>query len=67
LVLSWCLSKAISLPLFAVELDKTGNSNAKERIELLEKFGKLFDFNRIGSLLADREFIGDTRFRWKPH
>jgi len=63
LVLSWRLTKQVSLPLFAVELDKAGNSNTQERIELLEQFGKLFGFERIGSLLADREFIGDVWYR----
>lgn len=63
LVLSWRLNKQVALPLFAVELDKAGNSNTKERIELLEQFGNLFGFDRIGSLLADREFIGDIWFK----
>lgn len=63
LVLSWRLNKQVSLPLLAVELDKAGNSNTKERTELLERFGKLFGFDRIRSLLADREFIGDTWFK----
>lgn len=45
-----------------VELDKAGNSNTKERIDLLEKFNKVFGFHRIGSLMADREFIGEKWF-----
>lgn len=63
LVLSWRITKHISLPLFAIELDKAGNSNALERIFLLEEFDKVFGFSRIGSLLADREFIGDKWIR----
>lgn len=63
LVLSWRLNKHVSLPLFAVELNKAGNSNTQERIELLELFAKAFSFDRIGSLLADREFIGDAWFK----
>jgi hypothetical protein len=63
LVLSWRINKQVSLPLFAVEFDKAGNSNTKERIELLEQFGKIFGFDRIKSLLADREFIGDAWFK----
>jgi len=59
LVLSWRVNSQISLPLLAVELDKAGNSNTQERIDLLEQFGELFGFERIGSLLADREFIGE--------
>lgn len=41
-----------------VELDKAGNSNTSERIDLLVKFDKVFGFCRIQSLAADREFIG---------
>lgn len=46
-----------------VELDKAGNSNTKERIDLLEKFDKVFGFHRIRSLMADREFIGEKWFK----
>ena len=69
LVLSWRINKQISIPLFATELDKAGNSNTLERIDTLKQFGNIFGFDRIKSLLADREFIGDTWFRelikWK--
>jgi hypothetical protein len=58
LVLSWRLSRHVSIPLFAVELDKGGNSNTKERIDLLERFHQVFGFDRIQSLMADREFVG---------
>ena len=63
LVLSLLITKHISIPLFATELDKAGNSNTQERISLLEEFDKVFGFARIGSLLADREFVGDTWIR----
>lgn len=63
LVLSWRVTRHISLPLFAIELDKAGNSNTLERISLLEEFDKVFGFSRIESLLADREFIGDKWIR----
>lgn len=46
-----------------VELDKAGNSNTLERIDLLQKFDKVFGFNRIKSLMADREFIGQKWFQ----
>jgi len=58
LVLSWRISKQISIPLFFVELDKAGNSNTSERISLLDEFDAVFGFERIKSLMADREFIG---------
>jgi hypothetical protein len=46
-----------------IELDKAGNSNTQERIDLLEDFNEIFGFDRIKSLMADREFIGKKWFR----
>ena len=46
-----------------VELDKAGNSNTSEHIDLLKKFDKVFGFHRIKSLMADREFIGQKWFQ----
>ena len=46
-----------------MDLDKAGNSNTAERIDLLEEFNKIFGFHRIKSLMADREFIGKKCFR----
>lgn len=63
LVLSWRINKKISLPLFFVDLDKAGNSNSAERIDLLEEFNEVFGFHRIKSLMADREFIGEKWFK----
>jgi hypothetical protein len=60
LVLSWRINRHVSIPLFAVELDKAGNSNTKERVDLLEQFDQVFGFDRIQSLMADREFIGEV-------
>ena len=39
-------------------LDKKGNSNTIERIELLKKFVELFHEYKIAYLSADREFLG---------
>ena len=39
-------------------LDRAGNSGAKERIALVERFIAVFGKARIGLLLGDREFIG---------
>lgn len=63
LVLSWRINKKISLPLFFVELDKAGNSNTSERLDLLKEFEDIFGFHRIKSLMADREFIGQKWFQ----
>ena len=45
-------------------LPKKGNSNTKERIELLEKFIQIFGVEKIDRLLGDREFIGETWFAY---
>jgi Transposase DDE domain len=63
LVLSWRINRHISIPLMFIELDKAGNSNTAERLDLLEKFNKIFGFDRIRSLAADREFIGKKWFK----
>jgi hypothetical protein len=63
LVLSWRINKKISLPLMFVDLDKAGNSNTAERLDLLEVFNDVFGFHRIKSLMADREFIGKKWFK----
>lgn len=40
-----------------VNIGKTGNSNTKERIKLLERFIRLFGSQKVSCLLADREFV----------
>ena len=61
LVLSWRINRHISIPLMFMELDKAGNSNTAERLDLLEKFNTIFGFERINQ--ADREFIGTKWFK----
>jgi transposase len=61
--LSWRLCKKVSLPLLFVNLDKAGNSNTQERIDLLHMFHELFGFHRIRCLTADREFVGQDWFQ----
>ena len=39
-------------------MDKRGNSNTRERIELVDRFIRLAGENSINHLMADREFIG---------
>jgi len=63
LVLSWRINGSISLPLLFVDLDKEGNSNTEERLDLLKDFDEIFGFDRINSLTADREFIGNKWFK----
>jgi transposase len=58
LVLAVVVSEQFSIPLFWRALPKKGNSNAAERIDIIQLFIKTFGVERIGSLMADREFIG---------
>lgn len=50
--------EGIGIPICFEMLDKKGNSNQSERIDLLSQFIEWFGAKRIGLLLADREFIG---------
>ncbi len=54
----------IAFPLIWATLEKRGNSNTTERIQLIEKFINIFGVERIGALTADREFIGYEWFSW---
>ena len=53
-----------ALPLLWVTLNKKGNSNTQERIELMKRFLTIFGAQAITCLLADREFIGVEWFRY---
>jgi Transposase DDE domain len=64
LVLSWHISKEVSLPLLFIELDKAGNSNTEERQDLIQLFIEIFGEDRIAELVGDREFIGDQWLRF---
>jgi len=50
--------KGMSIPLLWTLLDKKGNSNTTERIELMDRFLKIFPTQRVKRLLADRGFKG---------
>ncbi len=63
LVLGVCY-KGRAIPLLWTLLNKKGNSNTQERIDLLNRFLNLYGHERIKSLLADREFIGQDWFIW---
>ncbi|MDG1729184.1 MAG: IS4 family transposase [Algibacter sp.] len=51
--------KGVAFPLLFTMLDKRGNSNSGERIELVNKFIRLFGKDVIESIVADREFVGE--------
>jgi len=58
LVLAVAMTDRFSIPILWVALPKQGNSNSAERIDLLQSFINIFGVESIGSLTADREFIG---------
>jgi hypothetical protein len=50
--------QGVAFPLLWWMLDKKGNSNTTERVELLKEFIELFHEYKIDYLSADREFLG---------
>lgn len=56
--------QGIAFPLFWTLLDKAGNANTAERIELMERFLAQFPAERVAALLADREFVGEAWFAY---
>ena len=57
LVLAVCY-KGVAIPILFRLLDKRGNSNTDERIDIVERFIGLFGRETIDCLVADREFVG---------
>lgn len=56
--------EGVAVPLLWCLLAKTGNSNTRERVTLLERLLSLLPLERIEVLLADREFIGGEWFTY---
>jgi|TARA_Y100000294_G_C8518465_1_gene321861 hypothetical protein len=54
----------VCIPLFWLLLNKAGNSNARERTDLMAKLNRVFPDQPIASLSGDREFIGETWLHW---
>lgn len=50
--------QGVAFPLLWWMLDKKGNSNTKERVDLFEEFVELFCEREIAYISADREFLG---------
>lgn len=63
LVLSVALDD-VCVPLFWRVLDKAGNSNAAERIDLMQTFKDAFPEQLVASFTGDREFIGNSGIDW---
>lgn len=57
--------KGIGIPILWSMLDnRGGRSNSAQRQDLLGRFIRIFGAHKIGSFLADREFIGDEWFKF---
>ena len=54
----------IAFPLMWVTFSKRGNSNTKERKDIIDKFISYFGVSKIKCLTADREFIGQEWFSY---
>jgi len=54
----------MSFPILFRLLPKRGNSNCRERINIMERFIRLFGCDSIKCLVADREFVGNEWFKW---
>lgn len=54
----------MSFPIPFRLLPKRGNSNFKERINIMERLIRLFGRDSIKCLVADREFVGNEWFKW---
>lgn len=64
LVLSIC-HFGVGIPVLWSMLDnKGGSSNSSQRKDLLNRFIEIFGVKVIGSLLCDREFIGDNWLKY---
>ncbi|MBD2329367.1 IS4 family transposase [Alkalinema sp. FACHB-956] len=50
--------QGVAFPLLWVMLDKAGNSNQGERIDLLDEFVSLFPTVEVAYITGDREFLG---------
>lgn len=56
--------QGVAFPVIWTFLDKRGNSNTQERIDLIEQFLAVFPSAEIAYLAADREFLGQAWFRY---
>jgi hypothetical protein len=54
----------VAFPLLWWMLDKKGNSNTDERIDLLKEFFEVFPAAKVEYLTADREFVGQDWFEY---
>ncbi len=62
LIVSVEVNPRLAVPLFWKALDSQGNSDQKERCDLLDDFIDVFGKEAIQSIAGDREFIGEKWF-----
>ena len=51
--------KGVAFPILFSLMPKRGNSNTEERIQIVNRYIKLFGKHTISYLVADREFVGE--------
>jgi hypothetical protein len=58
------LLEGVCVPLFWTMLNKTGNTNAEERIDLLSRLRACFPEQPLSCVIGDREFVGERWMSW---
>jgi hypothetical protein len=56
--------RGVAFPVLWTILEKKGCSDTPERIALIREFGRIFGYQALSYLCADREFIGKDWFSW---
>jgi hypothetical protein len=56
--------QGVACPLLIAMLPKGGSSNTQERVDIMERYIRLFGRDTIEHLLADREFVGDKWIKY---
>lgn len=59
ILMLWVSYKNVAFPLMFKMVDKRGNSDMTERIELIKKYIGWFGKENIDCLLTEREFVGN--------
>jgi len=57
------LAGSVAIPIYWKQLSKIGSSNQQERLDLFKQAAQHFDLRKM-TLLADREYIGKTWFKY---
>lgn len=58
------IHQGVAFPVLWWMLDKKGNSNTPERIDLIKDFVEVFADKKIAYLTADREFVGEDWLKY---